>query len=154
MLPLFRLLLPSKTAHCFLAFWTLKGTSRARFCILHNAWKPLDNRACTGYNTSLRGPTGAFWHCSGLPLASPGGPLKTYNLGCFKTPNGIPFRTTPSLVTWTVKYHWRSHNRLNGYGQLLRSGITSSLMIFLLRWNLRDPAMSFYRKCFWGLKIP
>ncbi len=26
-----------------------KGTSRARFRILHNLWKLLDNRACTGY---------------------------------------------------------------------------------------------------------
>ena len=27
----------------------IKGTSRARFCILHNVWKPHDNRAYTGY---------------------------------------------------------------------------------------------------------
>ncbi len=49
-----------------------KGTSRARFCILHNVWKLRDNRAYTGYrqpklyvrsmlvNTALRGPTEAF----------------------------------------------------------------------------------------------
>ena len=91
----------------------LKGTSRARFCILHNIWKLHDNRAYTGYRQSklyinmkdmvlARERTALSWSCltSVSPVimefpyvmqnteSSPAGPLKyaVLDFAFWKTP--------------------------------------------------------------------